>query len=236
MSITESFVMNRTLAEIISSREDISNYLFHFTKGRNAKDTLMSIINDNAIKDTNHTGRICFTEAPVTLLAPMFNLFNRYPVPMYAPYGIGIRKDFIYQMGGRHVIYGDKNDQNILPQSMWWRFELYQPQKRDYTWLREWRIPKPLVELSLDNCFIIVGTNNDIWESRHIFYDIDDVDIDAQPEDGGTLTESYVYCSRKYRVISMEDIAKICLLDKKQLLEALNKQLIKDCFYYTSWE
>ena len=242
MSILESivtkivFVMNKTLAEIISSREDLSNYLFHFTNGRNAKDTLMSIINDNAIKDINHTGRICFTETPVTLLAPMFNLFNRYTDPMYAPYGVGIRKDVVYNKGGRPVIYGDETDEKILPQALKWRYELYDIEKHDFTWLREWRLPMDNIELSFDDCFFIVDTNNDILESRHIFYDVDDVDIDAQPEDGGTLTELYVYCTRKYRVISMEDITQICLLDKNQLQKELIKQPMKDCLYYSSWK
>lgn len=161
--------MNKTLSEIIESREDISDYLFHFTKGKDAKDTLMSIIYDNAIKDVDHTGRICFSDAPVTLLAPMFNIFRRYPEPLYAPYGIGIRKSKIYEMGGRPVIYGDNVDKKHLPQSMQWRFETYSPQKRDFTWLREWRLPEQNIELSFEDCFVIVDTNNDILESRHIF-------------------------------------------------------------------
>ena len=36
--------MNNTLVKIIQSREDISDYLFHFTKGSNALKILETII------------------------------------------------------------------------------------------------------------------------------------------------------------------------------------------------
>lgn len=228
--------MNNTLSEIIESREDISDYIFHFTKGKNAKATLMSIINDNAIKDIYHTGRICFSDTPVTLLAPMFNIFRRYKSPLYAPYGIGFRKSIIYEMGGRPVIYGDGADQRLIPQSMQWRFESYYPQKRDFTWLREWRLPKPNIELSFENCFIIVDTNYDVLESEHIFFEMEDIDVDAQPEDGGIRTEYNVYCSRKYRVVSMEEILNVCLMNKSQLLKELTEQPIQKHLYYSTWE
>lgn len=229
------FVMNKTLAEIISTREDLSNYLFHFTKARNAKATLMSIINDSAIKDINHTGSICLTETPVTLLAPMFNLFNRYLDPMYAPYGIGIRKDVVYKSGGRPVIYGDEADKKKLPQALRWRFELYDPEKHDFTWLREWRLPMNYIELSFDNCFFIVDTKKDIEELWHLINTID-VDIDAQPEDGGIHTDYNVHLSRRYRMVSMEDIAKVCLLNKNELQKELMKQSEEDCIHGSSWE
>lgn len=43
--------MNNTLVKIIQSREDISDYLFHFTKGSNALKILETIISDRKIKD-----------------------------------------------------------------------------------------------------------------------------------------------------------------------------------------
>ncbi len=227
--------MNNTLYEIISSREDLSKYLFHFTKGEKAKDTLISIINDGKIKDINKTGRICFTEAPVTILAPMFNVFRRFPKPMYAPYGIGIRKDVVYQNGGRPVIYGDKTDEKIIPQSLKWRYELFNPRKHDFTWLREWRLPKDNIELSFDNCFFIVDTNNDIEELWHMINSID-VDIDAQPEDGGVQTDYDIYLSKRYKMVSMEDITKVCMMNKKELQKELLKQSKEDYLHGSTWE
>lgn len=227
--------MNNTLYEILDSREDLSKYLFHFTKGRKAKDTLVSIINDGKIKDINQTGRICFSEAPVTMLAPMFDVFRRYPRPLYAPYGVGIRKDVIYQEGGRPVFYGDKTDKKILPKALKWRYELFNPEKHDFTWLREWRLPKVEVELSFDNCFFIVDTNSEIEELWPLFNTLD-VDIDAQPEDGGVQTDYDVYLSKRYRIVSIEDITKVCMMNKKELKKELLKQSEEECLHGSSWE
>lgn len=227
--------MNRTLFEIINSREDLSNYLFHFTKGRKAKDTLMNIINDKAIKDVSQIGHICFSDAPVTMLAPMFAIFSRYSEPMYAPYGIGVRKDVIYKQGGRPVIYGDENDRRILPQEMKWRFELFHPEQHDFTWLREWRLPKAVLELSFDNCFIILNSNKDSEELWNMINTID-VDVDAQPEDGGILTDYNICLTKRYRVVSMEDISTICMMNKKTLQKELSKQTEEEYLQGSAWE
>lgn len=227
--------MNNTLYEILCSREDMSKYLFHFTKGKNAKDTLVSIIKEGKVRDVNQTGRICFSEAPVTMLAPMFEVFRHYPYPLYAPYGVGIRKDVIYQEGGRPVFYGDKTDEKILPKALKWRYELYNPEKHDFTWLREWRLPKVEVELSFDNCFFIVDTNSEIEELWPLFNTLD-VDIDAQPEDGGALVNYTVNILKRYRMVSMEDISKVCMMNKKELRKELSKQLEEDCLHGSSWE
>ncbi len=96
--------MNQTLVKILQSREDISDYVFHFTKHHNAKETLSNILEEESIKDIKNSGYICFSESPLPLLPSMFQLFKKYKEPMYAPYGIGIRKDIFWKMGGRPVI------------------------------------------------------------------------------------------------------------------------------------
>ena len=53
---------NQTLLNILASREDISDYLFHFTKGKNAFETLTAILNDGILKDVNNQGYLCFSE------------------------------------------------------------------------------------------------------------------------------------------------------------------------------
>ena len=52
--------MNKTLVEILKSREDLSDYLYHFTKGAYAKQTLLKIADDKALKDVGNKGVICF--------------------------------------------------------------------------------------------------------------------------------------------------------------------------------
>jgi hypothetical protein len=86
--------MNKTLLNIISSREDISDYLFHFATGNKANETLDKIIESKSIKDIKNKGCICLTEAPITLLTEMFAIFNNYYDPMYAQYGIAIKRMF----------------------------------------------------------------------------------------------------------------------------------------------
>ena len=41
-------------------------------------------------------GYICLTEAPITMLPTMFDIFRKYDEPMFAPYGIGIKKNVFY--------------------------------------------------------------------------------------------------------------------------------------------
>ena len=101
--------------DIIKTREDISDYVYHFAKNDNAKQTLISILSENTVKDINRHGYICFTEAPLTLLPAMFAHFEKFERPMYAPYGIAFKKALFYQNGGRPVIYGDQQDKKLLP-------------------------------------------------------------------------------------------------------------------------
>lgn len=90
-------MVNSTLLQILASREDLSDYLFHFTRGKKAFETLEKILNDGKLKDVYKRGYLCFTEAPLTTLYNMFQIFERYDNPMYAPYGIGLKKKVALQ-------------------------------------------------------------------------------------------------------------------------------------------
>ncbi len=216
--------MNQTLIDITKRREDISDYLFHFTKGANAKATLKNIIFQKKIVDLKGNGYICFSESPLTMLSPMFDFFKQYESPMYAPYGIGVKKEYLYKLGGRPVILGDRNDLKIIPNELKWRHVFYSPNVYDYTWLREWRLPLPVLDLSYDNCFFIVDSNNDLQNMYELFMKLDDIDIDAEPEDGGVYTTYMGYFTRKYKVITMEEIKKYAAMKKKQMLNMLDNQ------------
>lgn len=150
-------MINSTLLHILASREDISEYLFHFTKGKNAFETLRTILNDGKLKDVYKRGFLCFTEAPLTTLYSMFQIFERYDRPMYSPYGVGIKKDLLFNEGCRPVIYGTKEDFVTFPKHLYWRCEEYTPGIRDYTWLREWRIKSASYSLPVD-CIIVTKT------------------------------------------------------------------------------
>ena len=229
--------MNQTLFEILQSRQDLSDYVFHFTKHRNAKNTLQRIIETQSVVDINDRGYLCFSEAPLTSLPAMFDIFKRYPDPMYSPYGVGIKKDFFYQNGGRPVIYGDSNDRELLHPELLWRFEMLDFNQYDFSWLREWRIRTARLELNYNNCIAIVDTRNDIWDMKDIFLDFEDMIIDAEPEDGGCTTFYTGKYKRKFKVISMEDIKEINILSKQELNKLLEEQNEEEKIYLGSkWE
>jgi len=225
------------LIDIIKTREDISDYVYHFAKHNYAKQTLTSILSENAVKDINGNGYISFTEAPLTMLPAMFAHFEEFERPMYAPYGIAFKKDLFYQIGGRPVIYGDQQDKKQLPKELMWRFEFLYPGTYDFSWLREWRIPLSALQLNGNDCFAIVKTRQDEEDMRDYFFELDDIDFDTQPEDGGQFTEVTGYFSRKIKVISMEEIIETTYMSKQQLASLLKEQSNQyGCSLGSTWE
>lgn len=221
-------MLNQTLIKILRAREDISDYVFHFTKKRNAFETLELILEKECIRDVNHKGHICFSESPLPLLPSMFKLFQKYEDPIYAPYGIGIKKNQFWQIGGRPVIYGDIKEGEILPDEIKWRFQLLNPNTYDFSWLREWRIQTSEINLNKLDCFVIVDTVKDTESLYNSIFDLDDIDIDAQPEDGTCHTEYLGYFVRKFKIISIEEIEGIKRMSKADLEKFLRNQSNED--------
>ena len=224
-------MMNQTLIKILQSRDDISDYVFHFTKHHNAKETLKTILEQECIKDINKNGYICFSESPLPLLPSMFHLFKKYDNPMYAPYGIGIRKDIFWEMGGRPVIYGGNGENNLLAPEIKWRFQLLKPNDYDFSWLREWRIPVSKLNLSETDSFVVVDKIEDIESLYHLIFELDDIEVDAQPEDGFCHVDYLGYFTRKYKIVSMEEIEKLNSMSKTELENILRDQSDQDARY-----
>ena len=150
---------------------------------------------------------------------------------MYAPYGIGIKKDIFWKMGGRPVIYGEQDEYNQLTPELKWRFQILQPNNYDFSWLREWRIPVAEIDLSKIDCFIVVNTLNDVDSLYHLIFDLGDIEADAQPEDGMCYVEYLGYFTRKYKIISMEEIENINNMSKNDLEKILQEQPDEDTHY-----
>ena len=223
-------MINQTLLKIIGSREDISDYLFHFTKGTSAIDSLDSIIQNRAIRDINGSGVICFTEVPILMVNKMFELFEFYSEPMYARNGIGIRKEYLYNLGARPVIYGTDEEKCLLHDDIKWRFEKYIPNIRDFSWLREWRIKacKVCLEDKLD-FFIITNTSEELTAFTFDSENIGNIEFDGDVEDGGEF-HGYAYTSipRNNRGISFEGIRSLNLLSKHEVHKLLSEQSFED--------
>jgi hypothetical protein len=141
-------------------RPDLSNWLFHFAKGKpdEAKATIQSILK-NGLRDFGRG--LCFTESPLIGFSRMFEIFSAYPKPMYAPYGIAVRKDWFFERGGRPVIYLPPLEKKYLSKDIEHLFEKYKPGINDFTWLREWRLKHPCLPLTREDTFVIVPSEQD---------------------------------------------------------------------------
>lgn len=194
--------MAGTFQSIIESRIDLSEYLFHFTNGAKAKQTLRQILADGKLKDVNSKGFICLTEAPLTSLVPMFEIFAKFPKPMYAPYGVAVLRNELFKQGARPVIYGDSSEKALLDASIQWRFLELNPGNYDFSWLREWRIQASEVILNPAFAFAITATKQ---EEVDLAFDMN-VEIDGCVSDGEFHPIYEVHHKREWKSISIEEI------------------------------
>lgn len=124
-------------------------------------------------------------------------------------------------MGGRPVIYGTEEDGEKLKSiDMGWRFELLKPKLHDFSWLREWRIEKSQIDLNIDNCITVVPT---IKDELDLVFDLHDIDIDAEPEDGGSTIFYYGEFYRIFKCITIEKIKELKLLSNQEIEEQLKQ-------------
>ncbi|MCB0482709.1 MAG: hypothetical protein KDC83_14870 [Flavobacteriales bacterium] len=211
--------MNKTLQKIQQSRPDLSDYLYHFTKGSKASETLWKIIGDEKILDPLNRGVICFTEAPIYQMLDMFKIFEGYKEPMYAPFGIAIPKWKLYSLGARPVIYGPQSELSLFPDDLKWRYEPIE-KKHDFSWLREWRINTSEVSFQLDDIFIVTKIIHDGLGITHS----PDVIIDGDWADGQWWDQSFVAWDREIKSISLDTIVESAISDSTKLLFEIEKQ------------
>lgn len=217
--------MSKTTQQILKSRADLSPYLFHFTKGRNAMDTLNKILDDGKLIDVGRKGVICFTEAPLTSMGNLFDIFNAYPDPLYAPYGVALDREKLFKLGARPVIYGTPEEKKLLSKEMQWRFEPYIPTSHDFTWLREWRIQGDVI-LNPEEIFVITKTQAEITAN----FDGLDVEIDGDFADGEWHPMMSAYGTRNWKAIPMEAMTDLTLLSDQQVKDLISQQNIGDTY------
>ena len=152
------------------ARMDISPYLIHFTKGNDLNDAfnnLVSIISDGAIIGSNNLIKggyncVCFSEAPIDCLSN--GLINSNFYSKYSPFGIIVNKEWLFQKGGRPVIYQTESEYDLLAETQKWRhmtYNLIEEPIIDFTWEREWRINIDELYINPMDCGIILP--NDSW-------------------------------------------------------------------------
>src|SRR5713101_2317561 len=92
-------------------RADLAKHLIHFTKGHDREDayqTLKLILQQRRLLGSTRLVRgaipcISFSEAPLTSLE--HGLINEAGFTRYAPFGLLFSKSFVFDRGGRPVIY-----------------------------------------------------------------------------------------------------------------------------------
>ena len=157
------------------------------------------------------------------------NVSSKY-YQKYMPYGIGIKKNHFYEMGGRPVIYGDKEDEVFLKNThLFWRFQYYDPNYYDWTWLREWRI-KQTVILDPKNMFIVLPSKTD---RDILLQESFDIEFDGDIEDGQFHCYATGVSKKRwsFKAISIEQIKNNLISTKSSLKNNLNSQQLEESEY-----
>ncbi|WP_104424700.1 hypothetical protein [Methylobacter tundripaludum] len=154
----------------------MSDLLFHFTRQRKTGENIKSanlvlddILNEGKLRGTNQEGIndkvVCFTEAPIQEFNSIFSLASIGQTPRYEPYGVAVPKKWLYEQGGRHVIYDDPNAKSSFSEAQLYRFVPYDPLNgNDNTWEREWRIKKDELILDPKHTLVIVPSSTEAFE------------------------------------------------------------------------
>lgn len=193
-------------------KPDLSPFLFHFTKGDNPFDNIITIIKEKQLicnmRGADSSKAVCFTESPLTLSGNLFNYMYSKARPLYSKYGIGFKRDvMIRDYGARPVIYGDSNEYKLLPEELKWRYVRLDVDKYDFQWQREWRTKGKVFDftkLSIDDIIIVAPTKEDL-EKIVAFQDFEELDFDY---DHGECFPCPIYkLTRELKGISFEDLS-----------------------------
>lgn len=171
--------------ERIASRSDLTGHLIHLTRGANINgqevsslDILIKILlEQRLIGSSTKSGficgnrkAVCFQDTPIYQLTQ--NIYseqeyrNQNPNAKLRYVGIGLMftKTYIYNNGGRPVIY-DKTEEakTYLPSQEWWRIVKLELNDEsniiDWTHEREWRLPDDF-NFKLEEVTVILPNTN----------------------------------------------------------------------------
>ncbi|WP_131825775.1 hypothetical protein, partial [Chromobacterium violaceum] len=141
-------------------REDLSQYLIHWTKGQSyeeAYNALLNICFDGVIHGgtrgvTGGESVICFTETPA-------KIFHSNTIGEFKPFGIQFKKIEIFKKGGLPVIYQPNSDLKYLDPSIHWRHVEFSigsnGKNRNFTWQREWRVKTKFLKIESPATIIV---------------------------------------------------------------------------------
>jgi hypothetical protein len=153
--------VNEFLANVKELRSDLSDWLVHFTKGTNdqAESTLTTILSEATLRSFHQPPAISFSEAPLGELNKLFRLYRAYRDPRFAPFGIAVPKTWLFERGGRPVIYGPAAEYYELPEAHRYRHVTYHPPGYDFAWMREWRIATNALAIEPASTLVLLPTD-----------------------------------------------------------------------------
>ena len=194
--------MSEFLEHTKKLRPDLSDWVVHYTKGpvEEAKEALRGILRNGLL---NRGLGICFTESPIAQFSQLFEVFERYKQPMLSPYGVAVRKDWLFRRGGRPVIYLPKEEKQFLKEEVSHLFEEYAPGKRDFTWLREWRVKEAVLPLSKSDTIVIVP---DMDEAFDLVFD---VKVDSEYQGPGMEPLDSTYMDVDWPFVTLAEIKEM---------------------------
>lgn len=161
----------------IKERSDITSHVTHLTRIETSiedtVDTLIKILQEKKINGSTtdkgfiigNNPAVCFQEAP--LYGVCQNVYHEQQnmnmlggKRRYDAIGLSFSKKYVYEKGGRPVLYEDKDiAKGILPKEEWWRivnFNLSDENKIiDWTHEREWRV-KNEFEFDLSETYVLL--------------------------------------------------------------------------------
>jgi hypothetical protein len=231
MIIHPTPVLSEELAKRIRLvRRDVGDLLFHFTRSvepntvstifedgsthymsGSASSVLRKILHEGKLLGTSRwtygENTICFTEAPIQEFNSVFSLVSIASTlaerPRYEPYGIAVSKKWLFEKGGRPVIYDHVDAFQQYPDSLRHRFVPYDPTNGvDFTWEREWRIKTDELMLDPKHTLVIVPTAEEAFE---VVYGFANIEADWDVE--GSHGEAYItgtYHEPKWLAVSLD--------------------------------
>ncbi|MDD2540339.1 MAG: hypothetical protein PHH28_04760 [Desulfuromonadaceae bacterium] len=107
--------------------------------------------------------------------------------PRYEPYGIAVRKDWLFQRNGRPVIYQPDSEYPLLPPQLQWRHVRYEPPNVDFTWEREWRVQCDELQIAPNEVLVLVRS---VQEAHSITYGFSQLSTGPDPKTGTNVTWS----------------------------------------------
>lgn len=174
------------------SRQDISGYLWHFCReDKKPEEAIHSILKGKRIvagKDRDTSQHVvCFTESPLEQIRRQAPELRESKFPRFSLFGIGFKKEFVFQQGGLPVIYQPRHylSNPDFPKKLRWRhvdLDLSNGKSIDYCWMREWRVKGDFdFGTTCDQAIVVVP---DAGDFEGVLYNIEmDCEwIDGQPE------------------------------------------------------